>query len=161
MKRILFITLIISAFATIAGAQPDPERREERIRSFRVAIFTDVLSLTTKEAEAFWPVYNEYVENREKLAQQYKPGKPLDNMSDAEVEEQIRRHFERQAKELDLEKELYQRLRNILPARKIAKIPQAERQFRESLLKKMKEIRDQRQGRAGGKRNLPDDDAGN
>lgn len=147
MKRILLIALIFNVFGTALSAQPDPERREERIKAFRIAIFTEVLSLTSKEAEAFWPVYNEYTENKEKLAQQFKPVKPLDNMSDAEVEEQIKRHFERQARELDLEKELYQKLRSVLPARKIAKLPAAEREFRESLLKKLKELRDKRQGR--------------
>lgn len=147
MKRILLIALIFNVFCAALSAQPDPERREERIKAFRIAIFTEVLSLTSKEAEAFWPVYNEYTENKEKLAQQFKPTKPLDNMSDAEVEEQIKRHFERQARELDLEKELYQKLRSVLPARKIAKLPAAEREFRESLLKKLKELRDKRQGR--------------
>lgn len=147
MKRILLIALIFNVFGTMLSAQPDPERREERIKAFRIAIFTEVLSLTSKEAEAFWPVYNEYAENKEKLAQQYKPTKPLDNMNDAEVEEQIKRHFERQTRELDLEKDLYQKLRSVLPTRKIAKLPVAEREFRESLLKKIKELRDKRQGR--------------
>jgi demethoxyubiquinone hydroxylase (CLK1/Coq7/Cat5 family) len=68
-------------------------------------------------------------------------------MNDAEVEEQIKKHFERQTKELDLERELYQKLRNILPARKIAKLPMAERLFRESLVRKVKEMKDKKEKR--------------
>ncbi len=74
-------------------------------------------------------------------------------MSDAEVEEQIKLHFEQQQRELDLEKEVFQKLRKVLPLRKIAKLPQAEREFRESLLKKLQEAREQRrQNRPMGNR---------
>ncbi len=140
MKQLFCIALIFSSFA--AFAQPDPERREERIRAFRAAIFTEELQLTSKEAEQFWPIYNEFLDNREKLVEQYHPAKPLDNLSDAEVEVQIKNHFERQQRELDLERDAYQKLRSVLPARKLAKLPQAERRFREALVKKLKEIRE-------------------
>lgn len=146
MKRIVIIALIINAFAAAAMAQPDPERREERIRAFRAAVFTEELSLTSKEAETFWPVYNEYLDKREKVQEQYRAEKPLDNMNDAEVEDQIKRHFEQQQRELDLEKDLYQKLRSVLPARKIAKLPRAERRFREALVSKLKEMKERRNG---------------
>ncbi len=162
MKRTVFIALIFNALAASLFAQPNAERREERIQAFRVAVFTEVLNLTSKEAEAFWPVYNEYTANKEKLNDQFKPGKPLDNMSDAEVEDQIKRHFERQTKELDLEKELVARLRSILPVRKIAKIPVAERRFREAIFQKMKEMRKAKKMMRRGPGGAPDsEDDGN
>lgn len=144
MKHIFFITLIISGFYTTVGAQQDADRRNERVQSIRIAIFTEVLQLTPDEAQGFWPIYNEYLDKREALVQQYKPGKQLDAMSDAEVEDQIKLHFEREQRELDLEKDVFQKFRKVLPLRKIAKVPQAERQFRESLLKKLQEAREQR-----------------
>jgi len=144
--------LIIGVCATLS-AQPNAERRNERVQALRIAIFTEVLQLTPEEAQGFWPIYNEYLDKREALVQQYRPAKQLDAMSDAEVEEQIKRHFEQQQRELDLEKEVFQKLRKVLPLRKIAKIPQAEREFRESLLKKLQEAREQRrQNRPMGNR---------
>jgi hypothetical protein len=68
-------------------------------------------------------------------------------MTDAEVEEQIKRHFEKKQRELDLEKELYQKLRKVLPVRKIVKLPAAEREFREALVKRLQENRDKKRGR--------------
>jgi hypothetical protein len=155
MKRIIFLALFIPFFSIALNAQQDNARRDEKIKTFRIAIFSEELSLTSKEAEAFWPAYNDFLDKKESLVEQTKPSKPLDNMNDAEVEEQIKKHFERQSKELDLERELYQKLRNILPARKIAKLPMAERRFRESLVKKAKEMRDKKEKREkmqGGKR---------
>ncbi|MGI9159595.1 MAG: hypothetical protein ACR2K1_07570, partial [Saprospiraceae bacterium] len=129
-----------------ALAQPGkPEARSERIQAYRIAVFTETLQLTPEEAQGFWPVYNSYTDKREALQTQYKPSKQLEAMSDNEVEDQIKRHFEKQQKDLDLEKTLYQDLRKVLPLRKIARLPSAEREFRESLLKKMQEIREKRQ----------------
>jgi hypothetical protein len=145
----LFILCFLGLHA-VALAQPgNPEARIERIQSYRIAVFTEVLRLTPEEAQGFWPVYNEYTDKREALQDQYKPAKQLDAMSDAELEDQIKRHFEKQQKDLDLEKTLYQELRKILPLRKIARLPNAERQFRESLLKKMQEVREKRQSNGG------------
>lgn len=146
MKYALVSTALL-CLALSAQAQPDPERREERLRAFRVAVFTEVLRLTPEEAQGFWPIYNEYLENREKALEALRPQKQLDAMSDSEVEEAIKRHFEIRQRELDLEKELFQKLRRVLPPRKIARMPLAERSFRERLVERLQETRERRQER--------------
>lgn len=157
MRKIIISALLALVIGGTANAQIDPERREARLAAFRAEVFTRVLKLSPEEAQGFWPVYNEYSEKREQ-AMDMRPGKQLDQMSDAEVEEQIKRHFEFKQREIDLEKELYQKLRKVLPSRKIAKLPMAEREFRESLVKKLQEARErkqdrQQQMRPGGVRN--------
>lgn len=141
------LLLLFSIGGMVSNAQVDPEQREARLAAFRAEVFTRVLNLTPEEAQQFWPVYNEYTDKREQVQQDLRPGKQLDQMSDAEVEEQIRRHFEMKQRELDLEKEAYQKLRKVLPLRKVAKLPAAEREFRESLVKKLQEARERRQER--------------
>lgn len=141
----LFLLCCLGLHTAVLAQPGNPEARGERIQSYRIAVFTEVLRLTPEEAQGFWPVYNGYMDKREALQDQYKPAKQLDAMSDAEVEDQIKRHFEKQQKDLDLEKTLYQDLRKVLPLRKIARLPNAERQFRESLLKKMQEAKERRQ----------------
>lgn len=147
MKHFLFTALIVSVFGTLTQAQVDPEKREARLAAFRAEVFTRVLNLTPEEAQNFWPIYNEYTDRREQAQQDLRPGKQLDQMSDAEVEDQIKRHFEMKQRELDLEREAYQKLRKVLPLRKIAKLPLAEREFRESLVKKLQEARERREER--------------
>ena len=144
MRHLLFTILMVSAFGTLAQAQVDPEKREARLAAFRAEVFTRVLNLTPEEAQNFWPVYNEFSDKREQAQQELKPAKQLDQMSDAEVEEQIKRHFEMKQRDIDLEREAYQKLRKVLPLRKIAKLPMAEREFRESLVKKLQEARERK-----------------
>jgi hypothetical protein len=159
MKHILFTAIATFGLAATLMAQPGgpgPEQREERIHAYRIAIFTEILQLTPEEAQGFWPVYNAFLDRREHLNQQYRPAKQFEAMSDNEVEDQIKRYFERQQKDTDLEKQLFQDLRKVLPVRKIARLPHAEREFRESLLKKMQEARERRENmphRPGGRNN--------
>ncbi len=154
MKKLLLFALIFNASIGVAMAQIDPERRDERLAQYRAEVFTRVLKLTPEEAQGFWPLYNEFLDKREQLQQSYNPLKQEDQMSDSEVEEHIKRYFERKQRDLDLEKDLNQKLRKVLPVRKIAKIPMAEREFREALIKKLQEnrqkrIQDRRQGGRG------------
>lgn len=144
LKHFLFTVLMVSAFGSLVQAQPDPEKREARLAAFRAEVFTRVLDLTPDEAQSFWPVYNEFSDKREQVQQELRPAKQLDQMSDAEVEEQIKRHFEMKQREIDLERDAYQKLRKALPLRKIAKLPMAEREFRESLVRKLQELRERK-----------------
>lgn len=142
MKRIIFILLIINAFFASAQAQ---DGMADRIRALRAEVYTRVLNLSPDEAEKFWPIFNEYTDNKENLQKQLKPEGDIDGMSDGEVEDYVKKYFEVRQKEFDLEKDLVQKLRKVLPLRKIAKLPKAEREFRESLLKRLQEFRQKRQ----------------
>jgi ADP-dependent phosphofructokinase/glucokinase len=146
MKKHIILFFAMLACMSLSYAQQGSERREERIKAFRVAIFTEKLNLTSEEAQTFWPVYNEFIDRRDALMEQFKPAKRIDDMSDSELEAQIARHFERQQKELDLEREMVAKLRKTMPLRKVARVPNAEREFREALFKKLQERRAERQG---------------
>ncbi|MFN0013818.1 MAG: hypothetical protein ACKVU2_04665 [Saprospiraceae bacterium] len=149
--KYLTITTILLLLGTALLAQPDPDRKDERIRSFRVAIYTEVLHLTSEEAQVFWPIFNEHMDARDRIQDDLKSRKQMDSMNDSEVEEQIKRHFEMKQREIDLEKDLYQKLRKVLPVRKIAKVAAAEREFRERLLTKMQEVKNKRLERKRGR----------
>lgn len=144
MKKLMILVVVFSASIGVATAQIDPDRRDERLATYRAEVFTRVLKLTPDEAQGFWPVYNDFLDRREQLQQEFKPLKQEDQMSDSEVEEHIKRYFERKQRDLDLEKDLNQKLRKVLPIRKIARVPTAEREFREALIKRLQENRQKR-----------------
>ncbi|MCB0527494.1 MAG: hypothetical protein H6565_05785 [Lewinellaceae bacterium] len=145
MKRFFLTILAAAAFLSTAQSQTVAER----LKAIRAEVYTRVLNLTPEEAQNFWPIFNEYVDEKESLQKQLRPEGQIDGMSDAEVEDYIKKYFEVRQKEFDLEKELVQKLRKVLPARKIAKLPKAEREFRESLLKRLQELKERRQQRRG------------
>jgi ribonucleotide reductase beta subunit family protein with ferritin-like domain len=149
MKYLMLIGLLLCVGASTVSAQPKQEARADKIKAYRVAVFTEILNLSSEEAQDFWPIYNEYLDKRESLQKELKMTRQIDGMNDKEVEDYIKKYFELRNKELDLEKDLTQKLRKVLPLRKIAKIPVAEREFREALVQKLQEAREKRMERRG------------
>lgn len=136
MRSIFLILCLIAGF-NVASAQKG-DRVRERIRLERTEVYNRVLDLTPAEAQQFWPIFNQFIDEREKVQQELKNLR-RDNLSDAEAEAQLKKHFELQQRDLDLEKEVVQKLRKVISLQKIVKIPDAEREFRQTVLAKAKE----------------------
>ena len=132
----LLCCLSLTGFSQIEEGATEAVR--ERFRAERVAISTDVLKLTSTEAQGFWPIFNQFLNDKEQINKQYKPVK-TGNLSDAEAEENVRKHFEKQQKELDMERELVQKLRKVITVQQIARMPEAEKLFRKRVLEQAKE----------------------
>jgi hypothetical protein len=137
MKKIIIaclsIILSVGAFA----------QQGKRIESMRIAFITQRLNLTSEEAQQFWPVFNQFSEKMQQI-KGTKMDAPLDEMSDADTEKMILSEFDKESKELELKKEYYQKLKKVLPIRKVAKLYRAERDFKNELVKYLKEARDER-----------------
>jgi hypothetical protein len=145
MRHLLLIALVMGLFAPLATAQ-DGKRIKERLQAERVAIYTNVLNLSPTEAEGFWPIYNKFLDDREAVQDQFKKIQSR-NLTDQEAEDAVRKHFELRQRELDLEKDMVQKVRKVIPMQKVAMIPEAERQFRQTVLER---VRERREGRRGG-----------
>jgi hypothetical protein len=137
MKKIIIvclsIVLSVSAFA----------QQGKRIEAMRIAFITQRLNLTSEEAQQFWPVFNQFSEKMQQI-KGTKMDAPLDEMSDADAEKMILTEFDKESRELELKKEYYQKLKKVLSVRKIAKLYRAERDFKNELVKYLKEAREER-----------------
>lgn len=61
------ITVLILLFSFSAIAQSDHDKQHEKLKALKVAHITEQLNFSTKEAEAFWPVYNNFEAEKHKL----------------------------------------------------------------------------------------------
>jgi hypothetical protein len=68
MRKILLILFLFISSTYICNAQ----KGKDDINTVKIAFITDQLSLTTEEAQKFWPIYNRYF-NEVKNAQQDSP----------------------------------------------------------------------------------------
>jgi hypothetical protein len=142
MKKIaVFLFAFTLTISTFAQNNRD-EKIGEKIKIQRIAFITQRLSFTEVEAQQFWPVYNEYTEKLQQMRKQSKPEKPFDELADADVEKMITAQFDREAKELELKKEYFQRLKKVISVKKIAKLYRAEKDFRGELVKQLQEMRE-------------------
>jgi hypothetical protein len=120
------------------------EKSADRIKSIKVAYITERLSLTPKEAEVFWPVYNDFENrkmeinhNKRKIGEEF--SKNQENLSDAEINKMLDEGNKLNKDETDLTIQFDKKFREILPPAKVMKLYIAEVQFRNYLINKFRE----------------------
>lgn len=123
-----------------AGVYAQHDERSKHIEAVKAAFITQKLDLTTSESQNFWPVYNAYQKELETLFDQKKrnrevnrndPNKLLDN--DLIYDERI----------LEVKKKYRKKFAKVIPPQKIVALNQAEREFRERLIRQLKERKPQ------------------
>jgi len=146
MKK-LFILLIITSFAYSGFAQNEPTRQQRsqrylQIQSAKIAFFTTEIQLTPKEAEEFWPLYNEYWKEREMLMRRtqesmrvitayVKDGSPK---TEPELVKLMGIYITNVTDEGFIHKTYYDKFFKILPVEKVARLYIAEEQFRMKMI---------------------------
>ena len=148
MKRFLIIA-VLSLFALVtARAQKqdfnDKHPGLERIHAAKMAYITDKLRLTSEQSANFVPVYNEYEhelrEIRRSFKDKYRQGGGQD-MDDETARHYIDDNLDYQQKVLDLKKKYNDRFLKVLTPQQVADLYQAEREFKQMLLQRVKQRR--------------------
>lgn len=122
MKKYLLIVIIL--FGTFSFVSAQNGQRGEKIQALKIAFMTQKLQLTSAEAEKFWPVYNNY-ENEIKQ---------LHSSGNSDV-------LENEEKLLDIRKKYKPSFERILGPQRLNDLYNAERDFRNVLIKRLKEQR--------------------
>lgn len=132
MRKIVYLLLLLLPFSGMAQDGIRGENRQ-RLEAIQIAYLTKELSLTTQDAEKFWPVYNKYQDELRGL---------LKNGGDEDV-------LNRQQKALDIRKKYKPDFVKILGADRTNKLFQAEDKFREMV---KRELQNRQKRRAGNQR---------
>lgn len=144
-------TALLALLPARAEAQEKPKGADshqshfEKIKSQKIAYFTDKLALTPEESEKFWPVYNIRDAKCEKARQESRRAmKRLheavnsEKSSDTEVKKLADEFFDMQEEETKLTRENYEVYMKVLPAKKAAKVRIVEDQFMRHLIGQLK-----------------------
>lgn len=148
MKTFRFVqTIVIAcAFAICCAADASAQKNHnwrEKIMCEKIAFLTTELDLSTKEAQEFWPVYNEYmkeIENAQKaiyvnykaLNEAIKEAKP-----EKEIAECLDKYLKAQEDKAELTTESVKKFRKVLSEEKVAKLYLAEEKFRRNQITRL------------------------
>jgi hypothetical protein len=143
--------------AVNAQANKDRQEQIEKFRAMKIAFFTERLELTPGEAELFWPAYNENDKKKHEFSRHShlrlkNIDEQLENMTDEEAEKKVDAMMEAREKEVQLASTFHEDLKKILPPKKVMRFYITEIQFREYMLRK---IRDERGGGNREKDEIP------
>ena len=160
MKKVAIgiIILVVLPLTKLTAQNPNLEK----LNAYKIAFYTKRLSLTSHEAEKFWPVYNEFQNKRNDVQiERQKINRNINqnelNMSEKEMIESGDKLIALQVQEAALAQEYHKKFRDILSPVKILRLYQAENQYRLLLLNELKDrqpLKNNGQQRVPGKRPL-------
>jgi hypothetical protein len=142
-KSIILIAVFCSGTIWVF-AQDSHDRN--KIKALKVAFITERLSLSSSEAETFWPIYNSFEEKRDALRHRqhrevYDEISKTETLTESQAKTLLKKYLSIEEEEEELDKEFYTKLSNEISARKTLLLFSAEHDFRKQLIKQMRNKR--------------------
>ena len=148
-RKIIVVVLMLASMMLVSPQSSSQTRGkggwQDKMKAERVAYLTDVMGITSSEAEKFWPVYNEMAAERkssfEKAMRSFKTlndavkaGKP-----EAEISVLLNNYLKANAASRAVELKYVPRFNKILSVEKVAKLFVGEEEFRRQQIHRWKE----------------------
>lgn len=136
----LFVFVFALLSLPLLQAQP---QNNDRIQANKIAFFTNKLNLSPKQAEQFWPLFNEFESKRKELRGTYKEsiGTPQAELNDNQAKEEIKKILLARQREVDLEKEYADKFMQVISPKQVFTLLQSEKEFTRMLVKRLREKR--------------------
>jgi hypothetical protein len=140
MKKYIIMIMVL-LISTISQAQ---KPGKERIEAMKIGFITKRLSLTAEEAQRFWPVYNRFVDEQEKLRNSTKANlieelADPSALSNAEAEKALQEMLQFKSNEAELIRKYTNEFKKVISVQKVVMLFKAELEFKRELLKQLKE----------------------
>ena len=125
--------------ATQSGAAPDSKMEIERqkIKTDKKFIVSENMDLTDAEAKSFWPLYDAYQKDLDKLNQRmanlittYIDASANDKLTTDLAKRSVAEYLDIESAELEAKRAMLARVGKVLPAQKVARYAQIENKIR-------------------------------
>ena len=139
-KRSLILgMLLLISMISYSQKSERKEKMDEKLKSQKIAYITSELELSPEESQVFWPIYNEHETEINKLKEGMKRVKPSSEMTEEAAAELVSQSLEFEEKALQLKKSYLNKMAEVLPMTKIAKLQMLEREFKRKMLRKIRD----------------------
>lgn len=140
---VIIFLLLVSFTSFSQGRKGSKGDVVKRMKAEKISFLAQELELTPKEAQDFWPVYNEFERLRFKVDLQRreierKVNVGIDTLAIQEVDRLIDVYVNLSVKESRLLKTYNDKFKEVLPLTKILKLYHAEKKFREHMLREFR-----------------------
>lgn len=140
-RNLLWIPVLLIGFYVQAQ-----DNARDKIKTLKVAFLTERLSLSSQEAQLFWPVYNDHEEfmeamrrkERRQMAMRMMDASDLNNQ---EAEELLDELMALHTEKLEANKTYLNEVRQVLSAKKTLLLIKAEEDFKKRLLQQVQKRR--------------------
>ena len=119
--------IMLGSFAVVK-AQDGDDTRAEKIKSLKIAFITQKLQLSADEAQKFWPIYDQYENDINRLRSENKNATVID----------------KEEKLLNIRKKYLGSFEKVIGPQRVNKLFTAEKDFRSILIQRLKNRNQQR-----------------
>ena len=135
----LFLLMLSSVYSQRRPAM-------EKIKTLKVAFITERLDLSSKEAQSFWPIYNEHEENLQAIKRKERReirAKLLDfeSLSEGEAASLLEQTMALEKEKYEMNVAFLARMSDVISAKKTFLLIKAEEDFKKRLLKEIQQRR--------------------
>ncbi len=127
-----------------AFSQNDREEHRDKIKALKTALITDKLDLSSSEAEKFWPIYNAFENEQERLRRNSHEKRNDDNfesLSEDDAQNLLDEMVDLGKQRYDLYNKFILDLKQVLPAKKIILLKKVEEEFKRKMIKEFQKRR--------------------
>lgn len=140
MKKTAIFLLLIVVFPFVHLTAQNTKL--ENLNAYKVGFFTKKLNLTTQEAEKFWPVYNDYQTQKNKIQLERISiirnfNQSESTLTDSQLSEMGDKLAESITQESSLAISFHKKLKEAIPTAKVIRFYQAENQYKAQLLNEL------------------------
>ncbi|MDI9339568.1 MAG: hypothetical protein QM534_03275 [Sediminibacterium sp.] len=138
-KRFYIIILILFCLTVMPSLAQNP-----KVEALKVEFISQKLNLTDAESKSFWPVYNECADKQKAIRKNYRQtmNHLPQELTDEKAKEVVNLEVQTRQAELELEKTYNDKLKAIIGVKKLAKLKQAEFEFKRKVLETVKQQSD-------------------
>ncbi len=143
MKKVLIVIVLMAATFTGWAQKPTPNgNAKSKLEAARIAMITERLNLSPAQAEKFWPLYNQFAQERRAMQQQMlqtRKGIDMQTLTEAQSKKMVQAHQQFKQDKLDLENKYVNRINDVISARQIVALKKAEDDFRKMILNRLEQ----------------------
>lgn len=135
--KTLISLLFFISFSLLTFAQPN----RDKIKTLKIAYITEKLNLSEKEAQKFWPIYNDFEEENSKLRREgYEIRKKIniESMSDDDAKQLLKEIRTNETKRQTLENDFTDKLTSAISAKKVILLHKIEDDFKRKMFEEFK-----------------------
>lgn len=147
MKKLLFISLLVLSTSSLYAQRYQQNRNadnrpvRQRVMEFKMAYITETLALSKQDSARFWPVYQQYDQERIGLRRELQQ---LTRGAVAKSDDQLKKDMETmltlKEKEVQLERAYMGKFLGVISVRQLAALYYAENQVRRRLIERFGDL---------------------
>lgn len=130
MKQFTLILIALMMFTGLGNTINAQQDGYEKIKSIQVNFFNEKMDLTTDQANKFWPIYNQYEQERRAIWRDIKKAKESGAPSEIKKIEALEK------KRFDLTTKYKNQFLSVISTKQLSQMYQAEEEWRKMILDK-------------------------